>query len=413
MSNKKIKIIALSDHPKSPSGVGTQANYIFEGLLRTGKYQIISLGGAIKHADNRPAKTEEFGNDFIMIPVEGYGNGEMLRSLIIKEKPDILWFMTDPRFYTWLWMMDQEIRANVPMIYYHVWDNYPYPKFNRPFYLGNDKIVSISKLTSDIVKTVAPEVEEEYLPHAVDDQIFKPLNENEYSHLRMKNKTVFFWTNRNARRKLSGSVLWWYKEFLDIVGHDKAFLLIHTDPKDINGQDLVAIAEELGLTRDNFAISAGRVPKEDMAKFYNAADCTINISDAEGFGLSVLESLSCGTPVIGNKTGGIQDQLTDGSTEFGIMIKPASSIIVGSQEVPWIYEDRISKEDFINAMLKIHNMTREERKKLGFLGNQYVSKNFNFKEFNSKWDKIISDLHEKCGSWDTRKNYKSWSIKEF
>jgi glycosyltransferase involved in cell wall biosynthesis len=298
------------------------------------------------------------------------------------------------------------------MIYYHVWDNYPYPKFNRKFYLSNDKIVTISKLTSDIVKTVAPEVDEEYLPHAVNPDIFKPLDEKEYSNLIQKDKTLFFWTNRNARRKMSGSVIWWFKEFLDKVGHDKAFLLMHTDPKDPHGQDLEAIARELGLSRKNFGVSAAKVPPQQMAQFYNAADATINISDAEGFGLSVLESLSCGTPVIANKTGGMQDQMTDGKEVFGVLIDPASRAIIGSQEVPFIYEDRVSKEDFISALEKIHNMSREERKELGRKGHEYIKKDFNFEQFSARWDKILTDIHQKHGSWETRKNYQSWKLKE-
>jgi len=413
MSDKKIKILALCDHPMSPSGVGTQSNYILSNLVKTGKYSVICLGGALKHADQRPAKFEEYGDDYIIYPVEGYGNPDLIRSFLVREKPDIIWFMTDPRFWGWLWNMEQEIRANVSMIYYHVWDNYPYPTFNRRFYLSNDKICTISKLTSDIVKTVTPEINEEYLPHAVNPEFYKPLDEKEYSFLKPKNKTMFFWTNRNARRKLSGTVLWWYKEFLDKVGHDKAFLLMHTDPKDAHGQDLVAIAEELGLTKENFAISPGKVPAVDMAKFYNAADCTINISDAEGFGLSCLESLSCGTPVIANKTGGMQDQLTDGVDTFGVLIEPASRAVIGSQEVPYIYEDRVSNTDVVNAMIKIHNMTREERKALGKKGYDNVQKNFNFQTFQETWDKLFSGVHEKFGSWETRKGYKSWSVKEF
>jgi glycosyltransferase involved in cell wall biosynthesis len=412
MPDKKIKILTLSDHPLSPSGVGTQTNYVLQALLKTGKYKIISLGGAIKHQDYRPIRFQEYGEDFTIIPVDGYGTQDMIRNLLMREKPDIIWMMTDPRFYTWLWQIEQEIRPNVPIMYYHVWDNYPYPKFNRQFYLSNDKICTISKLTSDIVRTVTPEVEEEYVPHAVNDSVFKILDEKDFAHLR-QNKTLFFWTNRNARRKMSGSVVWWFKQFLDKVGHDKAFLLMHTDPKDPNGQDLVAIAEELGLTKDNFGISAAKVPAPDMAKFYNAADCTINISDAEGFGLSVLESLSCGTPVIANKTGGMQDQLTDGVETFGVLIEPASRAVIGSQDVPYIYEDRVSKEDFIAALEKIHNMTRDQRKELGRKGRANVEKNFNFEQFGKTWDRIMTEFHEKNGSWDTRKNYKSWELKEY
>lgn len=412
-TNKKIKILLLGDHPFSPSGCGTQIKYMIDGLLKTGDYQFLCLGGALKHSDYRPLKTEEWGDDFVVIPVDGYGNPDQVRALLKQFKPDILWFMTDPRFWTWLWNFSQEIRPNVPMVYYHVWDNYPYPKFNRKYYVSNDKIVTISKLTSDIVRTVAPEVEEEYLPHAVNPEWFKILDTKEYQHLVQKDKTLFFWTNRNARRKMSGSVVWWYKEFLDRVGHDKAFLLMHTDPKDPNGQDLEAIAQELGLSRENFAISAGKVSSQDMAKFYNAADCTINISDAEGFGLSVLESLNCGTPVIVNKTGGMQDQaIGENGEEFGVVIEPASKAVIGSQEVPYIYEDRVSNKDVVDAMVKIHNMTREERKVLGRKGRDHAIKHFSHEQYVTGWDRILKDVHEKNGSWETRKNYKSWSIKE-
>jgi len=410
---KKLKVLVLSDHPFSPSGVGTQTKYMIDSLLKTGDYQFLCLGGAIKHQDYRPMKTEEWGDDLIIFPVDGYGTPEHIRSVLLQFKPDIMWFMTDPRFWTWLWNFSQEIRPNVPMVYYHVWDNYPYPKFNRKYYLSNDKVVTISKLTSDIVRTVTPEVDEEYLPHAVNPEWFKPLPEKDFSNFLQKDKTMFFWTNRNARRKMSGSVMWWYKQFLDRVGHDKAFLLMHTDPKDPNGQDLEAIAVELGLNRQNFGISNSKVPPQVLAQFYNAADATINISDAEGFGLSVLESLSCGTPVIVNKTGGMKDQaIGEDGEQFGVVVEPSSRAIIGSQEVPYIYEDRVNGDDVVEAMVKIHNLSREERKRLGKKGLEHVKKNFSFEQYGSKWDKILKEVHEKNGSWETRKNYQSWQLKE-
>ena len=413
MSDEKMKVLVLSDHPFSNSGVGTQTKYMIEGLLATGKYKFLCLGGAMKHNDYRITKTEEYGDDYIIIPVDGYGTHDQIRGIVKSFKPDVLWFMTDPRFWVWLWTFSHELRKNVPMVYYHVWDNYPYPKYNRKFYLSNDKVVTISKLTSDIVKNVAPEVEEEYLPHAVDPNFYKILDEKDYSHMRLEGKTMFFWTNRNARRKMSGTVLWWYKKFLDIVGHDKAFLLMHTEPKDPNGQDLEAIAVELGLTNKNLGFSLAKVHPEQMAKFYNAADCTINISDAEGFGLSVLESLACGTPVIANKTGGMQDQMSDGEEEFGVLIRPAATAVIGSQDVPYIYEDRVSEQDVIDAMLKIHNMTRQERKEIGKRASNFVNNNFNFNNYISRWDNIFEEIKKKCGSWESRKNYKSWTLKEF
>mgnify|MGYP003341155800 FL=1 len=134
----KKKVLVLSDHPFSFSGVGIQTRYFIEAILKSGKYQVMALGGAIKHADYKPIKTQEYGDDFVIHPVDGYGTPDLIRSVVRAYKPDVVWFMTDPRFWEWLWQMEDEIRPLCPMVYYHVWDNYPYPQFNAPFYKSNE-----------------------------------------------------------------------------------------------------------------------------------------------------------------------------------------------------------------------------------------------------------------------------------
>ena len=417
MSEKK-KIFVLADHPFTPSGVGTQTRYFIEALLKTGRYSFVCFGGAIKHENYQPMKTEEWGEDWIIYPVNGYGNPDMVRSVLRNHKPDVMWFMTDPRFWTWLWQIDNEVRTHIPMVYHHVWDNKPYPLYNKPFYSSNDKIVCISKVTHDIVKTVAPEVDSVYLPHAVDSNIFKPLAKEEVENFKnsslpaAQDRFLFFWNNRNARRKQSGSLLFWFRQFLDKVGHDKASLLLHTDPKDPHGQDLNVIVQHLGLDKGQVFLSTQKVPPEDMAKIINMCDCTINISDAEGFGLATLESLSCGVPVIVNMTGGLQEQVTDGEKWFGIGIEPASKAIIGSQDVPYIYEDRLNENDFINALTQMVDMPEEERLRLGKLGREHVQKNYNFEKFCNDWVSVIDEVVENHGSWDTRKLYTPYKFTE-
>tara|TARA_R110000824_G_scaffold91669_4_gene222900 strand:+ start:341 stop:1612 length:1272 start_codon:yes stop_codon:yes gene_type:complete len=422
MTQKRIKVLVLSDHPFSPSGVGTQTKYMIEALLESDKFDFICLGGAVKHQDYAPRKVEPWDDRFVIIPVDGYGSPDMIRSLMINHKPDILWFMTDPRFYGWLWEMEDEIRQHIPMVYYHVWDNYPYPEFNAKFYASNDLVVTISKLTSDVVRNVCPEVDEHYLPHSVDTDIFRKLPDEDVRAFRdslfekAKNynsdSTVFFWNNRNARRKLSGSVLWWFSEFLKEVGHDKAALILHTDPKDPHGQDLVAIMHRLGLTNGEVLLSTNKYPPEQLSMIYNAVDCTINVSDAEGFGLATFESLSCETPIIVNMTGGLQEQVTDGKNWFGIGLEPTSKAIVGSQDVPYIYEDRVSGEELVGALRKIHNMTIEERAAIGKLGREHVDNNYSYDQYRRRWVKIMLGVHEKFGSWENRKNYNRWELTE-
>lgn len=414
--SEKIKVFTIGDHPLSPSGVGTQSKYIIEGLLETGKYKFMSFGGAIKHPTHEPQSTQQWGEDWIIWPVDGYGTAEQVRAMIHQQKPDILWFMTDPRFYGWLWDIENEIRAHVPMVYYHVWDNFPPPMFNRPSYLSNDHIVCISKVTHEIVKTVSPEVDSSYLPHAVNSEIFKPMSAEERTKLRQEKgldkKFVCVWNNRNARRKQSGSLIYWFKEFLDKVGHDKACLIMHTDVKDQHGQDLEAIIHELGLVKGEILFSTLKIGAPDLAMMYNMGDLTINISDAEGFGLATLESLSCGTPILVNMTGGLQEQVTDGENWFGIGLEPASKAIIGSQQVPYIYEDRLNKDDFLNALTELYEMGHEKRSALGEAGRQYVQEKYNFENFAKEWDKTLTAILEKHGSWSTRSGYQKYEFKE-
>ena len=414
--SEKIKVLVISDHPFSPSGVGTQTRYMIEGLLETGEYSFLCLGGAIKHKDYKPQKFDKWGDDLVVYPVDGYGNQDMIRSILRTEKPDMLWFMTDPRFFGWLWEIEDEIRALVPMVYYHVWDNYPFPTYNKVWYDSTDVVTAISKVTHDIVANASPDVDLHYIPHAVNSNYFKPFPEKEKQSLRevskLDDKFVVFWNNRNARRKQPGTLIYWFKEFLNRVGHDKATLIMHTDPTDINGPNLHAILHDLNLISGEVKFSTEKLDFPQMAALYNMSDVTVNISDAEGFGLSTLESLSCGVPIVVNMTGGLQEQVTDGEDWFGVGIEPASKCVIGSQDIPFIYEDRANKDDFVNALEKIYNMSKEEREELGRKGAEHVNKNYNFKEYVVKWDALLKDIHKNHGSWETRKRPLSWQLLE-
>ena len=160
-------------------------------------------------------------------------------------------------------------------------------------------------------------------------------------------------------------------------------------------------------------LSTSKYPQEHLAAIYNISDCTINISDAEGFGLATLESLSCGTPIIVNMTGGLQEQVTNGEEWFGIGIEPCSKAVIGSQEIPYIREDRLNKEEFISALEEFYNSSPEKRKEMGLRGLEHVKMNYGFEKFQEQWVEKMLDIHEKNGSWDERKNYKSWQLMEF
>jgi len=413
--NKKIKVLTLSDNPLFFSGVGTQTKYFIDALLESGKFSVFSIGGQA-----RPVKKEgiiKVSDDWEILPTHGYGTREMIQTVMRKFKPDILWFMTDPRFWEWLWLQDREIRPFMPMVYYHVWDNYPAPNFNKPYYESNDYVINMSKITQDMVEKVSPDVPSRYIPLTVNHDLFKRLPEEKIEEFRktvssnIKDKFIIFWNNRNGQRKLPGTLLYWYKEFVEKIGKGKSVLIMNTDPKDEVGTNIEAVMESLDLIHGEVLLSPIQVPTDQLVNFYNISDVTVNISHSEGFGLSTLESLACETPIIVNNTGGLQEQVIDGVN--GYALEPVSKIIVGSLTVPYIYQDYCSKEDFINALMKLYEMPKEQRKEMGKAGREHVINNYNFDSVKRTWVELMENIYKNDGSWEDRKNYNAYNVIKF
>ncbi|MBI2449291.1 glycosyltransferase [Candidatus Pacearchaeota archaeon] len=397
----KYKILTIGDHPLVPSGCGLQSKYIIEGLLKTDRYQFISFGAAIKHPDYRPVKIVEFGDDWVILPTDGYGNPVMLREVLDLEKPDALWFITDPRFYVWLFeMSDEVLDRNIPMLWWTIWDNFPTPQFNKVYYDSCTFLGCISKLTHSIVQELGFSDKAEYIPHAVDPNFFKILDEDLVRNERVKlfgkekaDSFILFYNSRNARRKKTSDAVAAFKLFADQIGDqngEKCFFLMHCDPNDQEGANLFEVCKMLNLKNSQIVFSTEKLPFDKLAMLYNIADITITISAEEGYGLSCLESLMCGTPTIVSKTGGLQ--------EFGAQLEPAAKLLVGSQQIPYIFSDHVSHEQVVDALIQMYSLTRTQRKELGKRARESVLKRYKLDKMVNQWDnafiKYIKEFKE-------------------
>src|SRR5574337_886461 len=238
---EKMKILVLCDHPLATSGVGVQARFLIDGLLKTGKYSFRCFGGAIKHPSY---DTVVVSPDFIIKPVDGFGNRDMIRQILATEKPDAIVIFTDPRQFIWLWEMEDEIHQVCPIAYWHVWDNDPYPAFNKVWYDSTDLLNCLSWKTYEMVKPNFPD-KTNYIPHAFPKQVYFPANPAEIPEVRRQNfgdRADWFtalWVNRNAGRKMPADLFDAWKVFLDKLeakhGHRRAVLIMHTDPGDPEG----------------------------------------------------------------------------------------------------------------------------------------------------------------------------------
>jgi len=422
----KKKILLLSDDLRMSSGIGTMSKEFVLGTIQ--HYDWIQIGGAIKHPENgkvvnmdESARNETGVKDakLTIYPVDGYGNPDLLRQLISSEKPDAIMHYTDPRFWGWLYEMEHEIRREMPIFYYNIWDDLPAPQYNEFFYESSDLIMNISKQTVAMVKDVAkkkPRTDWDctYIPHGISKKYFYPISifDEEYKQVESMKKQltdddvefVMFYNNRNIRRKMTGDVILAFKTFCDMLPKEKAdkcALLMHTQPVDENGTHLPNVVKAL-CPDTKVYFSERKLEPKQLNHLYNLADVTINIASNEGFGLGTCESLMAGTPIIVNVTGGLQDQCgfklhdkyltakdyddikslhddrkwaNNPDLTWGEWVKPvwpSNRALVGSIPTPYIFDDRCRFDDAAQAMKDWYDMERDERNVCGIKGHEFV-----------------------------------------
>lgn len=159
--DQRRTILLLSDDVRLPSGIGTVSKDIVTNAAH--RFNWVQVGGAVNHpqANQRVDASSWLSQisgvedaSLIIYPMNGYGDAGVIRYMMMAHRPSAILHFTDPRYWVWLYQMESEIRENIPIIYYHVWDDLPFPRYNRDFYRSCDTILSISKQTHNIVKQV-------------------------------------------------------------------------------------------------------------------------------------------------------------------------------------------------------------------------------------------------------------------
>ena len=146
----------------------------------------VQIAGAIKHPDqgkkidlSSDTNTNAQINDssVILYPVDGYGNTDLVRHLISTENPDAIMIFTDPRYFDWLFQIENEIRQEIPITYLNIWDDLPTPLYNKSFYESCDALLAISKQTKLINELVLGDKSKdkviEYIPHGLNPIFLK------------------------------------------------------------------------------------------------------------------------------------------------------------------------------------------------------------------------------------------------
>ena len=460
MAEKK-KILLLSDDLRMTSGIATVSKEFVFGTFD--KFHWVQLGAAVKHPEQ--GKEIDLGKDareqsgvpdasLKIIPWTGYGDANILRQLIMRHQPDAILHFTDPRYWKWLYEIESEVRENIPILFYHIWDDLPDPDYNRDYYESCDWLGCISRQTYGIVsrvgnidsETIKPleDWQVDYVPHGINSKTYKPTEVPEEFKKKVLGdkdyKFVLFWMNRNIRRKQPSDVIWAFQKFregLPEEDRDDVCLVMHTNPVDNNGTDLFAVADKIAPGAD-IKFSTDRVNQDQLNWLYNLSDCTINIAGNEGFGLVTAESVMAGTPIILNVTGGMQDQCgfkKDGKyftaedykeigslhdyrkwedkVTHGEWVKPVWSRVqtmVGSVPTPYIIDDKVDVVEVSEAIRYWYDKTPEERKEAGLKGREEFMGEMGLSAKNQ--NKCMADGIEKAiANFKPKERYKLYKLR--
>ena len=189
---------------------------------------------------------------------------------------------------------------------------------------------------------------------------------------------------------------------------------MHTEPTDSEGPNLFETSKMLKI-ENNVFFSRERLDFEQMNILYNISDFCINISFAEGFGLTTLEAMMTGAPIIAAKTGGLTRQVINhkNGQQNGVALDIDVKTLVGSQSVPYIYEDYVSNKNISAGLMKLHTMWYKDPKKYKRLRKKvlkYAREEFSHENIVNLWHdsmlKAISDFKNKS-------NNPSWKIFEY
>lgn len=247
--------------------------------------------------------------------------------------------------------------------------------FLKPFLkkavLNSDSIVANSEGTQNIGYKITGREDIKIIPDGVDTDYFSPANNgNEIrKRLNLNEYYVVLACGRLIERKGFEYLIKAMSHIIEEIPNTK-LIQVGEGPE---RPKLIKLASSLGMSKN--IIFAGLASNEDLPKYYAACDCFVLPSivdsrgDTEGLGITLLEAMSTGKPVIGTNVGGIPYALHNG--EGGFLVEQKNPLELAKK---------------IIILLKSENL----REEFGKRGRKVVEKRFN-------WDKIAEKYLEEFG----------------
>ena len=189
---------------------------------------------------------------------------------------------------------------------------------------------------NDLLKLGIIKDEITMIPPGVDHNLFHPTSKSKYRSM------VYFGGMRKYKRPQE--ILYLLKNLISKAGDIKLFI-IGTGSEE---QNMKKLANKLNV--QNYVEFKGRISNKELSDIVASAWLNVHASVTEGWGFSILEASSAGTPTVAYDVPGVRDAIEDGLN--GIKVKDgdrkaladAAFSILTNPEIWWLSSVKVSQK---------------------------------------------------------------------
>jgi len=272
-----------------------------------------------------------------------------------------------------------------------------------------DVSVSMSEFGQKQVKDYH-NIKTEHIPHGVDSKAFYPLSPEERLKLKKENglldKFVIGVVARNQPRKHMDRTI----KAMSLIAKDipSAVLYLHLDPQD-PAQQLFSVPELVKKYKiENRVVYSGMsshsgFPQSEMNNVYNLMDVFFLTTSGEGFGIPIIEAMSCQVPVVCTDYTTTQELIKNNNSGLGIRLSGVEEVdlfsknskeydeicLPGTMTGSWEVERGIC--DIRHAALQIKFLydNPDIMKSMGEAGRKAVLTKYDFEIVAKQWGRLL------------------------
>jgi len=386
-----MKLLWFSDGPMTPTGFSNQSRGILDSVKEDWEIHYLAHN---YHGRKTKRMVLDDGErfDYTIYPggKQPYAR-DVFQKVFYDVKPRVLGILLDT-FMLYPYFLDLDFTGAKTLFYF--------PSDGGGFPLDCEKIlekvdvpVAMSKYARDQVADDFG-ITAEYIPHATDPRLFKPLPENKRMELRRKwgipeDVFVFGDVARNQPRKNLTATITSFKEFVERNPGEPAVLFLHTDVTDVAAHmDLRRLANDLGVGDKVFFTSMNwydGLPQSRMNEVYNLMDCRVSSTSGEGWGICTIEAMAAGLPQVITDYTTTKEIVLDHDAGVGV---PPACEVVGTWGVKRAF---VNDTVFAEKMEEVY-FDRSRAKRMGENGRKAVIREYSWKVVGREWQKLLRSL---------------------